>query len=986
MTTIVKKGLYNNRLDSNNIGCDLMSKNFMKTILLTIMLLISLFSFIVFLPPINGVPSNNNTTLYFKDVIGVSSDPEYDSNLGLTVLVSESFPVKTNDSVYPPNMFNGLSFNSEEWITWFSTTWLFYFLDDLTGEYEEFDEFGDLFEGLELLFPNPLRIVESYEYTGTEIIQINGNVNFNLFLSSKLFSKISANDEVRIGLYSLNSDSIFPIPIKIDDKTIEVDPELFQSIKNKEIVLENINHSLKPGESLLFEIELIPGNKTIIDILIEERPVLENLTEKAIEILYNLANNSDNPNLNDIIEIINMVNEVSDEINITKEDAAIVINSLISTSFVYDSINHPSSVSLPLNTPGGYNGDNELTYFLHSEDIMDEETPISDEHAIHDLSNPIEWEGPGLERSKILNNANVLLYLNYKDINYLSNNIQINAGLFYKNQEIVTSTYTLDKTQLQSPTSNIIINLIFEDFQDNIEIEYSNPITLKISIDNSSDFGIGILKKADLFYDSNEYSSKLILHFSETNNINVNTSSDPIDGKIIPGETVTYSLDVYSKYFDEIEIIELSSTGAKEYWNIEIPNTFNISGGFNKTVEIIISSTEIDLSSYGEEINIKYSIQGKTGKSIIYTNASISESAVEYDFKITAPPNKNIKHGNTDSYFFLIKNNNTGLWPDSYTIEAISENGWNITINPSNNIDNIDAGETAEINVTIFIPKNIEIKTDNLTFIVNSINGEISKSVNVTSNIIGPDLIENLFNYFESLAEKLGLNDIFDEYAPHALVALIFIIIFIILIIIVFLITSKFVNIICLNRIKEISPNETALFEISVENPSKKFRNYKISVTEKDDNTKWKYKFDNHEINLNAKESRKISLNVKPNDLIQSNDWGEFDFKVQTKGKRKIEKITTMVMIKNSKIDVSLKNINHLPRIFKEGDKIITSFILKNNGNVSTDYIDIILYLNGEEKNKVGEIIIPAEGFAEIKIPWIGVKGKNDITILVKKY
>ena len=34
----------------------------------------------------------------------------------------------------------------------------------------------------------------------------------------------------------------------------------------QEIIIENVNHTLDPGESLLFEIELIPGNKTIIDL------------------------------------------------------------------------------------------------------------------------------------------------------------------------------------------------------------------------------------------------------------------------------------------------------------------------------------------------------------------------------------------------------------------------------------------------------------------------------------------------------------------------------------------------------------------------------------------------------------------------------------------------------------------------------------------------------------------------------------------------
>ena len=75
---------------------------------------------------------------------------------------------------------------------------------------------------------------------------------------------------------------------------------------------------------------------------------------------------------------------------------------------------------------------------------------------------------------------------------------------------------------------------------------------------------------------------------------------------------------------------------------------------------------------------------------------------------------------------------------------------------------------------------------------------------------------------------------------------------------------------------------------------------------------------------------------------------------------------------------------NHFPINFKGGDKIITSFILNNTGNASSDPLYTILMINGEEKNKVGDIIIPAKGFADIKIPWIAVKGKNDVDIVVK--
>jgi hypothetical protein len=940
----------------------------------------------MYIPLAHANPTNNLSNFYFKDVLGINSDPIYDSNLGLTVLVSESFPTKLNDSVYPPNIFNGLNLNSEEWITWFSTTWLFYFLDDLTGGYEEFDEFNDIFEGLELLFPNPLRIVETYEYGGDETININGNINFNLYLRSKIFSKISANDKVKIGFYYLNPESLIPVPIKIDDKIIEINPDLFENIAKEEIILEDINHSLKPGESLLFEVELIPGNKTIIDILIDERPVLENLTDMAIEILYNLANNSDNPNLDDIIEIIDMVYEVIEEVNITKEDAAIVVNSIISTSLVYDSVNHPSFVSVPFNIPSDSDDDNEIIYFLHSDNIMNQASPNSDQHSTHDLSSPIQWDGPTLNRSKILNNANALIHINYKDINFLSNNIQINAEILYKNQQIASSNYILDKTQLKSPNSNIIINILFDNFNDNLEIEYSNALSLRISLDNQTDLGQGFLRNAEIYYDSSEYPSKLILYFSDTDNIKLSYTTDPLNMKITPGGNVIYFIEISSEYKDDIEIIELSYTGNKEYWDIKIPETFSIEAGLNKTIEIILTSTEIDLETYGEEINIKYSIQGKTGKGIINVVAIVSEDAVEYDINIIVPPNKEIKHGTSDSYYFIVKNNNTGLWPDSYNIKAISENDWNISIKPSNRINDLGAGETVEINVTIFIPANIEIKTDNLTFNVTSINAGISEIVILKSNIIGPNLLENIYNFFDSIAKDLGFDEIFDEYAPHALVALFILIIFIILIIITLINTTKYVKIICSERIKEILPNQSASFDISVKNITKKKRIYKFSTNVKRGSLKWLSKLDINETSLNPSETKKVILHVKSNDLIQKDDWGEFDFEVETIGKRKIEKISTMAIIINPKSNLSIKNLMHFPKFFREGERILTSFILRNEGNVSTETLDLMFYLNGEEKNKVVDLIIPAEGFAEIKIPWISVKGKNEITIVVKKY
>ena len=678
-----------------------------------------------------------------------------------------------------------------------------------------------------------------------------------------------------------------------------------------------------------------------------------------------------------------MIDEIASEANITKEDAGIVLNSMISTSLVYDSVNHPSSVSLPFSIESEYDQENNVIYYLHSNNLMNFLSPESDDHSINDLTTNYNWNGPNLDRSKILEEVNVFLYISYKDINYLSDNIKIKGKILYKNQEIGISEFILDKTQILSPTKILPINMIFNDFQD-IEIEYNENLSLELYLDNTSDFGSGILKSADLFYDSVQYPSRISIIFSETNHIQLNITNEPSDNKIIPLGSVKYYIDIISELDDEIEIVEISKTGNMDYWDLIIPDKTSFTSGENKIIELTIISTENNLNIYGESIEIKFSVQGKTGKSTFIAEALISEDAIDYNIDIIIPPKKDIRHGTSGSYYFIVENNNTGLWPDSYSFEARSENDWNISIDPAY-IEDIDVGENVEINVTIFVPKNTEILKDDLTLIVYSENGGISKTVNLTSNIIPPNLIENIYSFFESLSKDLGLDEIFNDYSPHALVAIIFIIVFIIIILIVFLLTSKFVNIICSDRVKEISPDQIGVFKIKVVNPTKKIRNYTIDMVEKNNKSKWNISFSENKISLNPKQTKDITLSIKPTDLVQKNDWTEFDIIVKTDGKRKFEKISTMLILKNSFSKISIKDINHTPYFFKNGEKIITSFILYNNGNISTDKLIVSLFINGEEKNKVGDIIIPAEGFAEIKIPWIAVKGKNELNIVVKK-
>ena len=94
--------------------------------------------------------------------------------------------------------------------------------------------------------------------------------------------------------------------------------------------------------------------------------------------------------------------------------------------------------------------------------------------------------------------------------------------------------------------------------------------------------------------------------------------------------------------------------------------------------------------------------------------------------------------------------------------------------------------------------------------------------------------------------------------------------------------------------------------------------------------------------------------------------------------------MATMTMIKGAKAELSFGSVFHWPKTFKEGDRVTSSFKLENKGNASASNVSVVLYVNNEEKNKVEDITIPAGGYADIKIPWIAVKGKNEIEIVVR--
>jgi uncharacterized membrane protein len=198
------------------------------------------------------------------------------------------------------------------------------------------------------------------------------------------------------------------------------------------------------------------------------------------------------------------------------------------------------------------------------------------------------------------------------------------------------------------------------------------------------------------------------------------------------------------------------------------------------------------------------------------------------------------------------------------------------------------------------------------------------------------------------------------------------------------LIRRKYVTVVCLERVKEITSDEKAEYNILIENPMRQAQTYEIKVEKESESDGWEASVDIERIVVEPFKSKSIVLTVKPTDYAKADDWIEVKVKAKVVDREKSDEISTITTIKEGKPEIKIIGVIHWPRVFRKGDRVETSFRLENRGNVSASNINVILYVNGEEKNKVEDITIPRGGYAEVEIPWIAVKGKNEVNIVVK--
>jgi len=899
-----------------------------------------------------------------------------------------------------------------------------------------------------------------YEYYGNKSIQIEGDVEFNLYFSSTLSTQTLWNDDLEISIYSLDIDTFQATKLENANTTVTIKQEFFgETVQKINVTLQNIEYNLSDGEILIFVVEVIQTGKPIGNII--EKRYQEKLQERAKKVAEFL-NKSGNENLAQIGDIIMQILGTAEEFGISAEEFGSLANSFSSSSFVYNSKDYPSSVILPLSS-----GENQTLYFhsaLYDEEFqsesfvtMEKEIPngtvmtwptkffsmdpyepgvnseewlywfttwlyyiemnvVPPEEKDNDLikyylteektlvldepeddkesrftlsSDPQVWEGFTFSRNKIINNATAELFVYYPKVAILRK-ITVNATL-YDNEDVIASVQEkVDRTNIlefisQGPGSPTVFEF------DLAGKEIWNGHNLKLSITSSGMPLIYPLRKVKLLCGSADFPSSITFNFTETDNIIIEKELE--DKDVVPGGSAKFTLYIYSKYREENLEIEVTPKNPDdlETWSIEYPNKIQIDNESREIIFIFVNSTNNNISAYNDKINLFFNITGKTGFVSKKVDVEVSDDAVDYYIDLKIPPDKEIKHGTSGTYKFKIKNENTGFWYDSYEFEAFSEHNFDVDIlYNEEELERVGNGEEVEVRLKVFIPEDSEICYDVLELNITSKESirhekEIIWTARVITKVIGPNIFEHIYNYFESVSSDIGLDEFLGDYAAAFLIFVIIFIILIFLIPIIFFIRKEYIEIICLDRIKEIDPDDKAEFEVTLRNPTKYKHNYRIQAEEVNSSSgRWDISVDTENITIGPKQTKSIDLSVKPTDYIKKDDWVEVKIVVNPIDKKKKEELSTVTSIKDSKPELKIIGAFSWPKIFRKGDRINTSFRINNIGNVSMDNVSVILYINGEEKNKVDDITIPRKGYAEIEIPWIAENGKNEVNIVVK--
>ncbi len=939
----------------------------------------------------------NSITLYFTPYNPLDAEDEFGS-----IQMSRTPPTTQNDSSWPPQLLIKADgkripeLNTEEILAWIEL-WVMYkfsqfddlYTNDTEGLPDEFDQyFKQLFE----MF-NPFKIQEDFIYTGEEPAELSGEIIYNLYFAShsKLFGE---KDAVNVGI--AQKKLLFgelPILEEIKNTSASIKPTLLPSqttLVSISLNLENNILLVEPNDILSFTVEIIPTQHVLSKVLLLAeklglddgdflRKIADFLTARKIETFKQWGEA-----LHEIIDTIALFSE--EGINLTISDIGEIADALQGSSFLFASSTHPSHILIPLKIAG--DTENSKVYYLHDQNTMNEDIGTAQDPLEADFSkNLVSWTSPPLQRSKKIQYASAGLFINARSI---IKKTPVTVSLYADKQLLGTTTKILNRDLLFSKPQEPIL-FTFENID--TEISFGSSLTLQVSI--SETIKRGSAGKIFVLYNTERYASNLAVSYTETDNIQVHYQVYPENQLIVPGGSLRYILNITSKKNDEITI-SYKTNKPEPNWKITMvgAQTQTYSAGQYHQMIIYVNSTDPTKKAYKENIDLTFIISGKTGLVKQKTHAEISEEARQINLLIVGYTPEIIRKKGQDAHFYIVlQNNNTAAIDDSdsYTISAESSNNW--PVDNTRFIKNLETGKKTdphEILIVVSIPQNTTQDSDTIHVTIKS-DADPTKTAQVflSLKISGPDLIESISNlfkpiyeFFKTAAQLLGLTDVFGgEFAPIVLVSIVMIMILFFCSILVLVFTKKTVQIICLDRIKEIQPDQSAAYTILLKNLTHKTQSYTVSTNPQ--STKlWQISLDRSQITLPANETQELRLMIQPTPAIQPDEWIKVDVYVSPMNHTKKQKISVVAMIHAGSTCLQITDVHHFPSEFTAGEHIQTSCKLVNKGTLTAQNVKVLLYVNGKQKNKI-QVTIPSKSYADISLPWIAVKGKNKIRIKV---
>lgn len=956
----------------------------------------------------------------------------------ITSKMSTFRPADEQESVWPPSLYSHIDkpldrvniSNINPSFIEFLIMWAIYNNPQFLIEFAQEEPFLlSIIEKIDFELVNPFRINQDFTYQGKEPVELNDNIIFDLYLEAYpkflfpdgnilerggiLQRGFFRNDYVKAVLSK--TESIFGFPVisrEIKNVTTPIkranplNSNIGENIIKQQIVMDLSNDSIviNPGDTLRFSVELIHLNKTIRSWFFERKGIInEWRTEEAIYNrifkIFERWNASEGqlrkPIGESVLLALESLESFLDEMNtnisitdiITFNDLTNIGHGLRGSSFFFASSSYPSRVILPVDLT--VEDENIKTFYLHEGNIMDEVAPQSSDSNIVPLhSTDGFWNTSTIPRNKIVKEATAAIYIDATNFRILPNKPILTFSLLSGGEILANESIQIEEKFFKNRNSaNEPFMISFKDI--NKEIFYGDTISLAVSISNKPSINFGFFYSFNLLYDSFDYPSAITVTFDETDNIQFQINADPENQYIIPGGEITYSLDVSSVYDDDIYLdISDSKRGQWSYSVVEdIP--VSVSAGETKTITIIAKSENDKKAAYGDYLDLTFELSGRTGYEKKTTTVVVDSAAVEYNIGLIGQEgSKDIKKGSSGTFYFIVENKNTGAVDDedSYSIQATSKNNWEIRYTDST--PRLVIGEKTDarrVFVRVYVPKNTTLTSDVITFTaVSNANPSVSKTMNVTVNVKELSIFEYLYQVFDSVAKRIGIDNMFGGQAVYALVGGGVLVLLLLVSIVIFLLKKKFLKIMCNNRVLEIDPSKEAIFTIILFNTTRKTRMYKISSQVKTDPSKWSISSDAETISIPALSKKEVTLFVKADQSVEPEDWAEINTTVEVVGKRKTQDVTTMVMIKQGKTILRIKDVFTWPKVFERGDRMITSCIVENKGTISARNIEVVLLINRKQKNKV-QVTIPPEGFADIKLPWIALKGKNDVELKIKE-